>query len=89
LLSNIVEDEYQAAIACLRGQDQCLREVNTRIEGKQLKVSPDKSADKALMHTFMSRLENKGQNRFKDPTIWNLNHPYLDPLKNFLTNHLN
>lgn len=89
LLSNIIVEEYRDALQCLSGQDECLRAANASITGKQLKVSPDKAADKALMNNFMSRLKNKGQNKFKDATIWNLNHAYLDPLKNFLQAHLN
>jgi len=89
LLSNIIVEEYRDALQCLRGQDECLRAANASITGKQLKVSPDKAADKAVMNTFMSRLKNEGQNKFKDATIWNLNHVYLAPLKNFLQAHLN
>lgn len=89
LLGKIIVEEYQTALQCLKDQDQCLASANKNIlTGKKIKVAPAKSADKAVVHSFMSRLENKGKNRFKDNTIWNLQHPYLTPLQQFLQTHL-
>ncbi len=89
LLSNIIVEEYQPALDCLKGQDQCLQAANEAVlQGRKLVVAPQKSADKAIMGAFRTRLKNRGVDSFKDATIWNLNHSYLDPLKNFLETHL-
>ncbi|MGH1335273.1 MAG: DUF3226 domain-containing protein [Aureispira sp.] len=89
LLGNILVEEYQASLQCFRDQDQCLKQTNSNLlTGKKLKVTPEKAADKAALNSFMRRLENKGKDKFKDQTIWNLHHPYLDPLKTFLEKHL-
>lgn len=89
LLGKIIVEEYQAALQCLKDQDQCLTVANQSITtGKKMKVAPTKSADKAVMNSFMGRLKNKGQDRFKDTTIWNLQHPSLARLQHFLQTHL-
>lgn len=89
LLGKIIVEEYHTALQCLKDQDQCLASANKSIlTGKKIKVAPAKSADKAVVHSFMSRLDNKGKDKFKDSTIWNLQHPYLTPLQHFLQTHL-
>lgn len=89
LLGKIIVTEYLPALQCLKDQDQCLIAFNQNLTtGKKMKVAPTKSADKAVMNSFMGRLKNKGQDRFKDTTIWNLHHPYLDKLKEFLQTNL-
>jgi hypothetical protein len=84
VLQNILLDEYQAALKCFIAQNQCLEEVNKHIKGVKFKLA----SEKGVLDSFLSRLKNKGDDKFKDPTIWNLNHPYLEPLKTFLETHL-
>ena len=85
LLRNILVDEYQVALECFRNFNQCLEEANKQLQGTKFKGADEKTT---LYKVFLGRLKNTGQNKFKDQTIWNLNHPYLDPLKTFLQTQL-
>ena len=61
----------------------CLSKVQERL-GEDLQILNEKHK----IAVFRKVVKDSKRINYKDSTIWNLNHPYLDPLKAFLTKEL-
>lgn len=89
LLEKIMQPAYRSVLECLQAHKACLDLAQTSLPtGKTLALPPEKKAVKTELVRLRELLRNYTIDGFKDTTIWNLHHPYLDPLKEFLTNHL-
>lgn len=88
LLRTIITEEYQSVAACIEQQNDCLLAAQNQLpNGWLLSIPPQVAdADKERMNYFKSVANSK--KNYKNTNIWNLNHPYLNPLKSFLQTHL-
>lgn len=88
VLRKIITSAYQPVVACIEQQNNCLIAAQNQLpDGWFLSIPPRVAdADKERMKYLKSIVNSK--KNYKDQTIWNLNHPYLTPLKNFLQTHL-
>lgn len=94
LFEHIVTPACKPILACFLAQEVCIKEkaVPASI---QLCLDKEKNLIKKQMDQFRNRLDNKTKGQhvalgkgFQDADIWNLHDTYLDPLKDFLTQHL-
>ncbi|MCU0352810.1 MAG: hypothetical protein MUD08_03580 [Cytophagales bacterium] len=92
LLEKIIADKNRFVLDCFDTYLSCLQTRNS--EYKDLNLPPVKSK----MYSYWDVLpksrsqkeafKNKGERFYHDPNFFDLNHPYLEPLKSFLTKHL-
>lgn len=87
VLRNILEEENQPLLDCIDLNEDCLRTAANELT-RDVNLFPLKSAEKAKLNYLRRLLKDLDNGNYKDNTIWNLEHPYLDPLKNFLKHHL-
>ena len=88
LLEHLATEEHKGLLECFEGYESCIRGRNN-----PKYVSPDQ---KAKMYAYVStqtdpndiKMFKKGDWRFNQTDLWNLNVDYLTPLKNFLSSHL-
>lgn len=88
LLEHLATEEHKGLLECFEGYESCIRGRNN-----PKYVSPDQ---KAKMYAYVStqtdpndiKMFKKGDWRFNQADLWNLNVDYLTPLKNFLSSHL-
>lgn len=85
VLRVILKEEYKALLDCLDGRDSCLQEADRNI-ARTLKIPPSKGGEKSKIAQLRKFLDASSD--YKDNSIWNLNHDYLSPLKNFLEEQL-
>ena len=89
LLEKIVTTGCRPVLQCIQDKNACLEQTtNTLPTGVNLKLHPQKSAVKAEINHFRRLLGNDHNEGFQNPNIWNLQHPYLQPLHDFLTQYL-
>lgn len=84
-LREILVEENQGLLDCLDANDTCLRHAQEKME-REINLYPLKGAEKFKINYLRNLL--KDGNDYKDLTIWDLNHEYLNPLKEFLEEHL-
>lgn len=88
LLEHLATEEHKGLLECFEGYESCIRGRNN-----PKYVSPDQ---KAKMYAYVStqtdpndiKMFKKGDWRFNQADLWNLNVDYLTPLKNFLSLYL-
>ncbi len=88
LLEHLATEEHKGLLECFEGYESCIRGRNN-----PKYVSPDQ---KAKMYAYVStqtdpkdiKMFKKGDWRFNQTDLWNLNVDYLTPLKNFLSLYL-
>ena len=88
LLEHLATEEHKGLLECFEGYESCIRGRNN-----PKYISPDQ---KAKMYAYVStqtdpndiKMFKKGDWRFNQTDLWNLNVDYLTPLKNFLSSHL-
>lgn len=88
LLEHLATEEHKGLLECFEGYESCIRGRNN-----PKYVSPDQ---KAKMYAYVStqtdpndiKMFKKGDWRFNQADLWNLNVDYLTPLKDFLSSHL-
>jgi len=85
ILRAILVVDNKALLDCLDSRDACLQAAN-QVISRTLKIPPSKGAEKSKLNQLRVFLDSVSN--YKDATIWDLKHPYLEPLKNFLTQHL-
>ncbi|MBL4648384.1 MAG: hypothetical protein JKY03_01540 [Aureispira sp.] len=84
-LREILVVDNKALLDCLDSRDACLQAADQKIS-RTLKIPPSKGAEKSKLNQLRVFLDSVSN--YKDNTIWNLNHPYLNPLKEFLSTQL-
>lgn len=87
IFRNILVEANQGLLDCIDANENCLRTASDQL-AREINLFPLKSAEKAkfsYLRRLLKDLENKN---FKDNTVWDLNHSYLDPLKTFLIREL-
>ena len=94
LLVQIVNEEHRCLLDCFDGYERCVGGY-LNPDGSQKYVTPNRKAKVyAYMESFKrsrrAREELKNGKRFffDNPEYWNLNSPCLDPLKEFLMEHI-
>ena len=88
LLEHLATEEHKGLLECFEGYESCIRGRNN-----PKYVSPDQ---KAKMYAYVStqtdpkdiKMFKKGDWRFNQTDLWNLNVDYLTPLKDFLSLYL-
>lgn len=85
ILKIIIKEEQQSILKCLEERNACLAAVQNNTQ-RSLKLPPEKGAEKNNLQQFRNILN--ASKDYKDPSIWNFQHDYLIPLKNFLETHL-
>lgn len=85
LLRIILVEENQVLLDCLDSRDACLQAAEKTID-RELKIPPSKGGEKSKIAQLRKFLNASSD--YKDNSIWNLNHPYLNPLKEFLSSQL-
>lgn len=88
LLEHLATEEHKGLLECFEGYESCIRGRNN-----PKYVSPDQ---KAKMYAYVStqtdpkdiKMFKKGDWRFNQTDLWNLDVDYLTPLKDFLSSHL-
>lgn len=98
-LEQIMAKECQVIYNCIKAQESCIKQVIERqpehsFIRQKVKLSLDKDVLKDNMKIFKDRVGDKTGNKFdrnrgfQNQSIWNLQHPALQPLRDFLTQHL-
>jgi hypothetical protein len=88
LLEHLATEEHKGLLECFEGYESCIRGRNN-----PKYISPDQ---KAKMYAYVStqtdpndiKMFKKGDWRFNQTDLWNLDVDYLTPLKDFLSSHL-
>ena len=88
LLEHLATEEHKGLLECFEGYESCIRGRNN-----PKYVSPDQ---KAKMYAYVStqtdpkdiKMFKKGDWRFNQTDLWNLDVDYLTPLKDFLSSNL-
>ena len=88
LLEHLATEEHKGLLECFEGYESCIRGLNN-----PKYVSPDQ---KAKMYAYVStqtdpkdiKMFKKGDWRFNQTDLWNLDVDYLTPLKDFLSSNL-
>ena len=88
LLEHLATEEHKGLLECFEGYESCIRGRNN-----PKYVSPDQ---KAKMYAYVStqtdpndiKMFKKGDWRFNQTDLWNLDVDYLKPLKDFLSLYL-
>ena len=89
LLEELVPDEHKGLLRCFEGYEACVGG-----HKNPLYRTPNR---KNKLHTYIytfekskeeDKLVSKKDYLFNNPEYWNLNSSYLDPLKDFLKEHL-
>ncbi|WP_319505565.1 DUF3226 domain-containing protein [Bacteroides graminisolvens] len=88
LLEHLATEEHKGLLECFEGYESCIRGRNN-----PKYVSPNQ---KAKMYAYVStqtdpndiKMFKKGDWRFNQADLWNLEVDYLTPLKDFLSSHL-
>jgi hypothetical protein len=83
VLRNILVEKYQPILGCLDNYHNCLSKVQDTLE-EDLQILNEKTK----IAVFRKIVKDSKRVDYKDDTIWNLNHPYLNPLKEFLSTQL-
>lgn len=83
ILRNILVEKYQPILGCLDSYHDCLSKVQERL-GEDLQILNEKNK----IAVFRKVVKDSKRVDYKDSSIWNLNHPYLNPLKEFLSSQL-
>ncbi|SDY40311.1 DUF3226 domain-containing protein [Hymenobacter psychrophilus] len=94
LLLQVVQPAHQAIMTCYDGYEQCLQQLvnngqdyyNTPSKKRRIydyvNVMPLEGAEWDRHH------KKGGQKIFENPSLWNLNAPAIQPLRDFLNQHL-
>ncbi|GAK35623.1 DUF3226 domain-containing protein [Bacteroides graminisolvens] len=88
LLEHLATEEHKGLLECFEGYESCIRGRNN-----PKYISPDQ---KAKMYAYVStqtdpkyiKMFKKGDWRFNQTDLWNLDVDYLTPLKDFLSSNL-
>ena len=88
LLEHLATEEHKGLLECFEGYESCIRGRNN-----PKYISPDQ---KAKMYAYVStqtdpkdiKMFKKGDWRFNQTDLWNLDVDYLTSLKDFLSSHL-
>lgn len=83
ILRNILVEKYQPILSCLDAYHVCLSNVQAAL-GEDLQILNEK----LKIAVFRKIVKDSKRIDYKDSTIWDLNHSYLDPLKTFLIREL-
>jgi len=83
ILRNILVEKYQPILSCLDSYHNCLNQVQEGL-GEDLQILNEKNK----IAVFRKVVKDSKRVDYKDSSIWNLNHPYLNPLKEFLSSQL-
>lgn len=83
ILRNILVEKYQPVLGCLDAYHECLSKAKDAL-GEDLQILNEKNK----IAVFRKVVKDSKRINYKDNSIWDLNHPYLDPLKDFLTKEL-
>lgn len=85
LLRRILVEKYQPILSCLDAYHECLNDVQTTLgENEKLQILNEKHK----IAVFRKVVKDSKRINYKDNSIWNLNHPYLNPLKDFIKTQL-
>ena len=87
ILRSILVEENQSLLDCIDANEDCLRTAADALE-REINLFPLKSAEKAKLNYLRRLLKDLDNGHYKDNSIWNLNHSYLEPLKEFLEEQL-
>jgi hypothetical protein len=87
IFRNILVEDNQGLLDCIDANENCLRTAADQLS-RDVNLFPLKSAEKAKLNYLRRLLKDLDNGNYKDNTIWNLNHPYLNPLKEFLSTQL-
>lgn len=82
VLREMIKSENKPILDCLDNNDTCLRTAQ-ETAGRELNLPNGKGK----INYFKTLLKDKG-NDYKNETIWDWEHPYLNDLKQFLEQHL-
>ncbi len=91
MLLNIINKEHECILDCFDAFEMCISGHNN--DGKDIYESPNL---KAKMYTYIATFKmddggksvKQGNWHFNDERYWNLDSPYLNPLKEFLRKYL-
>lgn len=81
LLEKIIISEHEDVFACFAGYKKCLN------ERKRNYTLPDAKGKIYAYKEAIGAIREGKENQF-DSKYWNYDHPALDPLKKFLTQHI-
>lgn len=83
VLRKILVEKYQPILGCLDSYHECLNKAQSTL-GEDLQILNEKNK----IAVFRKVVKDSKRINFKENSIWNLNHPYLNPLKQFLSTQL-
>ena len=87
ILRAILVDANKGLLDCIDSNESCLRSATNGLE-REINLFPEKGAEKVKFSYLRRLLKDLDNGNFNDSTIWDLNHAYLIPLKEFLSNQL-